>query len=84
MGNLPANETETIILEYLQVLEVSQNKFWKYHLLGTLTPRFPNGSKDLQLPEPIYIDPWWHHAKPEELKKRQEAHEKKIMDLQAV
>ncbi len=44
LGNLPAGESVTIKLSYLQVMEVSQNKFWKFQLLGTLSPKFPNGS----------------------------------------
>jgi hypothetical protein len=50
LGNLPAKSSVTIKLSYLQKLEISQNKFWKLQLLGTLTPRFMNGPRSFRPP----------------------------------
>ena len=44
LGNLPAKSSVTIKLSYLQKLDISQNKFWKFTLLGEHNPRFPNSS----------------------------------------
>jgi len=66
LGNLPPGKTVTIKLSYLQTLEVCQNKFWKFQLLGTLTPRFPNNPnlKPVYRPVPLEMEPAKEHVKP--------------------
>jgi len=47
LGNLPGGKLVTIKLTYIQKLEISQNKYWKFHLPSTLTPRFDKNPKKL-------------------------------------
>ena len=60
LGNLPAGEKVTIKLAYLQILEISQNKFWKFELPSTLTPRFDNKIKKApKYIHPAIVHPCW-------------------------
>jgi len=40
IGNIPPHSEIEITYSYLQELEVSLNKFWRYTIPSTLTPRY--------------------------------------------
>ena len=40
IGNLPPKTSITITFEYIEMLSVCLNKFWKFSLPSTLTPRY--------------------------------------------
>jgi hypothetical protein len=61
LGNLPGKSKVIIKLSYLQKLDISQNKFWKFTLLGELTPRFPNSGIDPNkkpINPPQFVNHW--------------------------
>ncbi len=48
IGNLPAGAEIEVIFTYLELLEVSMAKFWKFAVYSTLTPRYaPATSKKM-------------------------------------
>ena len=52
VGNLPAGKSVKIRFTYLQTLNVCMNKFWRFVLPSTITPRYHSddhqiGSQDL-------------------------------------
>lgn len=42
IGNIPPNKKITIKFAYLEPLSECLNKFWKFELPSTLTPRYDN------------------------------------------
>jgi len=48
IGNLPPGAEIEVIFTYLELLEVSMAKFWKFAVYSTLSPRYaPSTSKQM-------------------------------------
>ena len=45
IGNMEPATSITINLSYIERLDTSTNKFWKYSVLGSLIPRYPNATR---------------------------------------
>lgn len=49
IGNVPARSKVTVLIEFMQPLEVSMNTFWRLSIQSHVWPRYLNGTKGKQM-----------------------------------